>query len=73
MEEEIEELKHLVRFLADTWSVIDNFVYNNCTGEQLMHYPIIQGLRNQINLQKIANQQYDGDLVKKAVSRMIDE
>ena len=49
----------LVRFLAQTWDQIDQFVYQHCDGEALMHYPVVQGTANQVKLRKIGQQKYD--------------
>ena len=51
--EKIEALKSLVIFLAETWSEIDEFVYEHCDGDDLCKYPVIQGTRNQIDLRNI--------------------
>lgn len=69
--EEVEQLKDLVRFLSETWVSIDKFVYKNCTGEQLMQYPVIQGTRNQVNLKRIGEQEYKTENLRKAVSLLL--
>lgn len=65
------EVLDVVRFLAETWVAIDEFVYKNCDGEALMHYPVVQGTRNQINLKKIGEQQYDPARLKAGVEWLL--
>jgi hypothetical protein len=67
-----QEVLELVRFLAETWTDIDKFVYENCTGEQLMKYPVVQGTRNQINLKRIGEQPYSKESLHKAVAWMLN-
>ncbi|HBA34877.1 MAG TPA: hypothetical protein DCZ12_12155 [Gammaproteobacteria bacterium] len=65
------EVLDVVRFLAETWSEIDKFVYQNCDGESLMRYPVVQGTRNQMNLKKIASQGYDPAKLKAGVEWLL--
>jgi len=65
------EILDLVRFLANTWTEIDAFVYEHCDGEALMKYPVIQGTRNQINLKKIGEQSYNLKKIREAVEWML--
>lgn len=67
-----QEVLELVRFLAETWTDIDKFVYENCTGEQLMKYPVVQGTHNQINLKRISEQPYNKESLHKAVAWMLN-
>lgn len=67
-----EEVLDLVRFLAQTWDSIDSFVYENCDGESLMKYPVIQGMRNQMNLREIGKQQYSKENLRKAVDWLLN-
>lgn len=66
------EVLDLLRFMCETWSAIDKFVYENCDGDSLMKYPVIQGTSNQIKLSKIGGQQYDEKNIRIAVKWMID-
>ena len=65
------EVLDVVRFLAETWAEVDAFVYKHCDGEALMHYPVVQGSRNQINLKKIGEQQYDPARLKAGVEWLL--
>ena len=65
------EILDLCRFLAKTWAEIDKFVYENCTGDALMRYPVIQGTRNQLNLKKIGEQPINAANTAKAVKFML--
>jgi len=66
-----DEVLDLVRFLAETWDDIDQFVYKHCDGEALMKYPVVQGTRNQIDLKRIGEQQYSKENLRKAVDWML--
>lgn len=65
------EVLDVVRFLAETWMEIDEFVYQNCDGDSLMRYPVVQGTRNQANLKKIASQSYDPSRLKTGVEWLL--
>ncbi|MFT6550487.1 MAG: hypothetical protein ACJA1I_000515 [Zhongshania marina] len=65
------EVLDVVRFLANTWVAVDAFVYQHCDGEALMHYPVVQGIRNQLNLKKIGEQQYDPARLKAGVEWLL--
>lgn len=65
------EVLDVVRFLAETWAEVDAFVYKHCDGEALMHYPVVQGTRNQIKLKKIGGQQYDPSRLKAGVDWLL--
>ena len=66
------EVLDLLRFMCETWNAIDKFVYENCDGDSLIKYPVIQGTSSQINLSKIGEQQYDKKNIAIAVEWMID-
>lgn len=65
------EVLDVVRFLAETWAEVDAFVYKHCDGEALMHYPVVQGSRNQINLKKIGEQKYDPARLRSGVEWLL--
>lgn len=65
------EMLDLVRFLAETWNKIDAFVYEYCSGDALMKYPVVQGTRNQMDLRRIGGQQYSKKNLRKAVDWML--
>jgi len=65
------EVLDLVRFLAETWVEVDRFVYKHCDGDALMEYPVVQGTRNQINLQRIGEQGYSKENIRKAVDWLL--
>lgn len=66
-----ETVLALVRFLAQTWDAVDRFVYENCDGDALMHYPVVQGTRNQLNLRAIGEQPFDPALLRAGVEFML--
>lgn len=66
------EMLDLVRFLAETWDAIDQFVYQHCDGEALMKYPVIQGTRNQMNLRAIGKQPYEPKRLKRAAEWLLN-
>lgn len=65
------ELLDLVRFLANTWTAIDEFVYENCDPEKMGKYPVVQGTRNQIDLINIGKQPYNTANIRAAVNYML--
>ena len=64
------EVLDLLRFMCATWSKIDRFVYQHCDCDALEHYPVIQGTRNQIQLQRIGEQPHDTANISKAAEWM---
>lgn len=66
-----EAVLALVRFLAQTWAAVDRFVYENCDAAALMRYPVVQGTRNQFNLQAIGEQPFDPALLHAGVEFML--
>jgi hypothetical protein len=58
-EARVAELSNLCRFMCKTWDVIDKFVYENCDGDALMKYPVIQGTQNQFDLRDIGSQPFN--------------
>lgn len=67
------EVLDLVRFMCATWADIDKWAYENMSGDALMKYPAIQGTSNQINLQRIGEQEHDTANLKKAVKWMMEK
>lgn len=61
------EMMDLVRFLANTWASVDQFVYDHCDGEALLKYPVVQGTKNQIYLKRIGQQPFVAQHVARAV------
>jgi len=61
------EVLDLLRFMCAVWTDIDKWAYEHCDVESLMHYPIVQGIRNKIKLQRIGEQPYDTQNISKAV------
>lgn len=66
-----DEVGHLVRFLANTWAQIDDFVYENCNDDQLAQYPVIQGTANQIRIRQIGGRPYENGQVAKGIKLML--
>ena len=49
-----EDLIQNIYFLCETWQCINDYVMENCCSEDhIMKYPVIQGLRNQINMRNV--------------------
>lgn len=67
------EVLDLVRFMCATWTEIDKFVYEHCDGNALMHYPVVQGTANQINLMRIGEQPHSTANIYKAVKWMREQ
>jgi hypothetical protein len=61
----------LAIFLAIVWRQVDEFVYANCTGDQLMQYPVIQGTHNQLQLMRVATLPYDKQQVYKGIQALL--
>lgn len=64
------EVLDLVRFMCETWAMIDEWAYT--TGDAIMHYPVVQGTKNQFNLKRIGQQQYNKESIQKAVRWMLE-
>lgn len=64
------EVLDLLRFMCATWSAIDRFVYQHCDRDALVHYPVVQGMSNQMRLQRIGEQPHDTANIGKAVEWM---
>jgi len=64
------EVLDLVRFMCATWSRVDAWAYSQCDGEALMHYPVVQGVGNQIKLLRIGEQKFDPANIHKAAAWM---
>lgn len=65
-----QEVLDLVRFMCATWDKIDLFVFQNCEGDALMQYPVIQGISNHLRLRRIGQQPHDAANICKAVEWM---
>lgn len=65
------EILDLLRFMCETWSEIDKWAYENCDGDALAKYPVIQGTSNQMRIREIGNQPYDSSKLKDAVTWML--
>ena len=66
------EYLDLIRFLCETWSEIDKWAHETCSGKQLMSYPVVQGTANQAKLQKIGNQIYSIKNIRVAVDKLLE-
>ena len=64
------EVLDLVRYLAATWSEIDDWAYGHCDPDTLAGYPVIQGTAIQMKLRRIARQPHSND-IGKAVEWML--
>ena len=73
LRKENEQLKHLSRFMCETWAAIDKWAYANMTADQLGQYPVIQGTSNQINRSRVGQQKYDNSEIMPAVKAMLEE
>ena len=69
------EVLDLVRFMCATWAEIDDWACENvCLKcENILRYPVIQGIRNGINLRQIGKQEHDSKRVAKAVQWMLNQ
>lgn len=72
LRKELECSLDLTRFMCATWSDIDKWAYNNMSPVELGQYPVIQGTRNQLDLQKIGEQPHDVKNLRRAVIAMLD-
>ena len=52
-----EEIIDLVIFMCETWSKINTWVYTD-KHRDILNYPVLQGIRNQLNIEKIAKLPY---------------
>ena len=66
------EVLDLVRFMCATWADIDKWAYENMSSDALAKYPVIQGTRNQINLQRIGEQDHTHANIDKAVKWLME-
>ncbi len=64
------EVLHLLRFMCATWVEVDDWAYEHVGGKALMHYPVIQGTRNQILLRRIGRQPFDQTAIRTAMTYM---
>lgn len=67
------EALDLIRFLCATWTEIYRWAYANADGDALCKYPVIQGTRNQLDLQRIGEQAHDTANIRKAVKWMLEQ
>jgi len=79
---ELEDLRHAVRFLAkreaSTFAIRGSAIQMLAKGEieeakdlVMMKWPIVQGLRNQMDLATIGNQECDYKRVRPAIEKML--
>ena len=73
-----EEAKDLIRFLASAYLELDDLRYkaialpdNEIKDFIIMHWPVIQGTRNQFAIKMIGKQQRNGTNVAKAIKEML--
>jgi len=66
----IANLKALIIFLASTYTAIDDFVYKHCDVDALVHYPVVQGTRNQMDIRTIGTM--EKDVNKKAIRNGVE-
>ena len=67
------EVLDLLRFMCNVWTDIDKWAYENMPANALGSYPVIQGTRNQLNLNKIGEQEFDKDKLIKGVEWMLSQ
>lgn len=60
----------LTRFMCETWTEIDKFVYKNCQNLEL--YPLIQGSKTQSAIRKIGKQKFNPFAVGAGIQAMIE-
>lgn len=70
------EVLDLVRFLAQTWNLLEKTRFEAIKQENvkdflILHWPVVQGTTNQLNLEKIGKQKYDSKKLHKAVEWML--
>jgi hypothetical protein len=68
-----EDLLHLIRFMCQTWAMIDEWAYENSTMDSIGIYPVIQGSSNQILLRKIGSQPFDKSRLQRTIKYMLNE
>lgn len=73
LKKELEAVSDLARFMCNTWTSIDSFVYKNCSAQALMQYPVIQGTSNQSKLQAIGAQPYNTANIRLGVQYLTKE
>ena len=64
------EVLDLLRFMCATWTDVDKWAHKNMTVGAFGNYPQIQGASNQINLQRIGEQEHSTNDLHKAVEWM---
>lgn len=80
--EELEDLRHTVRFLAkqedrtykirsEAMSLFGKKEYESASDLIVMHWPIVQGLQNQLDLAKVGKQPYDTKRIRPAIDRLL--
>lgn len=60
----------LTRFMCETWTEIDKFVYKNCQNLEL--YPLIQGSKTQSTIRKIGKQKFNPFAVGAGIQAIIE-
>ncbi len=64
------EVLDLLRFMCQTWTAIDTWARENCAGDGIDTYPVIQGTGNQIRLMRIGRQPFDPKSLRPAIDWM---
>jgi hypothetical protein len=67
-----EDLLHLIRFMCQTWAMIDEWAMETATMDTIGTYPLVQGTSNQISLRKIGSQPFDKTRLQRAIKYMLD-
>ena len=67
----MQKLEDLCRFLAHVWVEVDQWARENQTADNMCSYPVVQGIKNQMDLMVIAEQKYDGNNIRAAVDLML--
>ncbi|MDZ7789745.1 MAG: hypothetical protein U5L08_04475 [Xanthomonadales bacterium] len=49
----LDQVVDLAIFMCATWEQIDSWAYEQCDGDALMKYPVVQGTRNQLDLGRV--------------------
>lgn len=77
---DLEDCRHLVRFLAQLWTECDDKRYEaiQLPPEQVndflvMQWPVLQGTRNQLNIKAIGSQSYDKHRLNAAIRALLDQ
>lgn len=78
MSEKNESIIHVARFLAKSYTELNRLRYETAKMEpyeianyMIMHWPVIQGTRNQLNIEAIGEQPYDAEKVSQGVKALL--